>query len=721
MIRTEIFMEGVQLDISADISALFTYAIDDVRDFGSKNTNYSKTISLPGSGRNNAIFGHVFEFTGYNPYDPAGANIGLNFNAAKAAQCVVLVDGVQVFKGVLRLMEAVQVGEFRQFECAVFGELGGLMSAIGARLLTGNISPDDDLDFSGYNAAWTTGNMTISWQNQLIFGGGSGVYWPLINYGNVTANQVDYQYKALRPALYLAEYLDKIITKAGYTYDCAFFATAFFKRCIIPHNEDQVYKLVNTLVNYQNAAGQASFLHSIFSGGGAVLGPVKFKFPTAATGPYNFTVSGTGNTDYTYTAANSILAKVTIQLYLEWGGGENRVDYSTEIKVNGTLIQTASFTLNGDNTYLVGSVTAQHAGAQTIVVQNLVLNQNDVITIDGKATVTGTLTGQWELRVKAGPVSYIQVDAYHVQTVPASYGDVIPINNCIPKGVQQSDIVLAVAKMFNLYITEDKFRSKHLNIVPYPDFYDIGNPEDWTGKLDRSKEMRLKPMGELNARYFNFQYDKDSDAYNDAYQKKHNAGYADRTFDVGLDFVQEKKELKIVFAPSPLVGYVGKDKYVTAIYKIESGAEVATSSKIRILQAKVPTVGSWNILDGATVKTTRTDYGYAGHVDNPVNPTGADLNFGAPAEIFWTPPVAYTAPNLVNAFYSAYMAEITDKDSKLLTCFVRLSVVDIYNLDWTRPKIIDGQLWRLNKIIDYDAIEEGVTKVELLKIINLSY
>jgi hypothetical protein len=34
---------------------------------------------------------------------------------------------------------------------------------------------------------------------------------------------------------------------------------------------------------------------------------------------------------------------------------------------------------------------------------------------------------------------------------------------------------------------------------------------------------------------------------------------------------------------------------------------------------------------------------------------------------------------------------------------------------------IDGTLWRLNKIIDYDPIEMDVTKVELLKLIELSY
>lgn len=146
-------------------------------------------------------------------------------------------------------------------------------------------------------------------------------------------------------------------------------------------------------------------------------------------------------------------------------------------------------------------------------------------------------------------------------------------------------------------------------------------------------------------------------------------------------------------------------------------------SKIRILQAKRIAVASWDFLqdDLTTVINNHPYYGYAGHVDDPGTPSGEDLNFGAPAEIYWVPANPYLATNMVNEFYTPYLAEVTDKDSKLLTCFVRLSPLDIMNLDFNKSIAIDGQLWRLNKIIDYDAVRDGVTKVEVLKVIRLSY
>ena len=67
------------------------------------------------------------------------------------------------------------------------------------------------------------------------------------------------------------------------------------------------------------------------------------------------------------------------------------------------------------------------------------------------------------------------------------------------------------------------------------------------------------------------------------------------------------------------------------------------------------------------------------------------------------------------------MAEITDKDSKLLTGAFRLTSKDIFDLDFGKPVYLDGALWRLNKIIDYNASEPDTCKVELLKIINLIY
>jgi len=67
------------------------------------------------------------------------------------------------------------------------------------------------------------------------------------------------------------------------------------------------------------------------------------------------------------------------------------------------------------------------------------------------------------------------------------------------------------------------------------------------------------------------------------------------------------------------------------------------------------------------------------------------------------------------------MAEITDKDSKLMLCHAKLDNSDIASLDFSKLIYVDGSYWRLNKIEDWNAEEPDVCKIELIKVINLLY
>jgi len=136
---------------------------------------------------------------------------------------------------------------------------------------------------------------------------------------------------------------------------------------------------------------------------------------------------------------------------------------------------------------------------------------------------------------------------------------------------------------------------------------------------------------------------------------------------------------------------------------------------------KITDVTQWHIKNGNTnISGALTSYSYAGHLDDPDAPT-ADINFGVPNEIFFTLPVNYPTANLFNGFWSDYVAEITDKDSKLLTCYVYLKITDIYGLDFSKLIYIDGALWRLNRVIDYNPTNPESTKCEFLRVIELTY
>jgi len=77
--------------------------------------------------------------------------------------------------------------------------------------------------------------------------------------------------------------------------------------------------------------------------------------------------------------------------------------------------------------------------------------------------------------------------------------------------------------------------------------------------------------------------------------------------------------------------------------------------------------------------------------------------------------------NLFNVYYSPYMAEITDKDSRLLSGMFKLTDLDMFNLDFSKFIFIDGGIYRISKIIDYSPEANDLTKVELLRVINKTY
>ena len=714
--RTEIYIENQRLDLYKDISAEFTYNIDDVKDFSSRNTNFSKTIILPGNATNNKLFGHIFEFGSSNFYNPASDNVGYNFNAAKSAACLIYVDKIQLFKGVIRLLEIVIDNGSIEYECAVFGELGGFISALG-------ISKLEDLDFSDYDHSWTTTNIDNSWQTI----NGSGYYYPLIDYGQVSTNKSSYQVSALRPALYVREYIDKLITESGYTYESSFFDTAVFRRLIIPNNQKD-FSAYN--VNYFQANVEARYDTIDYYADATSVIKLIYPAPTIS-GSF---VASNGNTRFTYTGATALTMNATINLN---GSYEQYADilYFALVKNGATQVAISDSVIN-----LYDTFDFTFSGSISFVT-------NDYFEVQAIRQDTASAYTIW---INSGDILFTTDVS---QNVPINYGETININGTIPRGIFQKDFFASIVKMFNLYVTESTDKSKHLIITPYIDYYatsptflqvndleeellvddvDLLLLEDgavnyinWTNKIDRSKAFRVKPMSELNGRYFEYKYKQDSDFYNENYFKKYAQGYGDFIEDTGYEFAQDKQTAEIVFAATPLVGYAEEDKVVSTIFKKSNTQNTQSEDKmdsvIRILQAKkVTDVISWSILNGASTLWSGTTYGYAGHLDDPDNPA-ADINFGAPKEINFTLATPYPSANLFNAFWSDYLAEISDKDSKLLSCFVRLTDADIYSLDFSRLIWIDGSLWRLNKVVDYNPMDNDTTKCEFLKVIELTY
>jgi hypothetical protein len=683
--NTEIYIENHRLDVSSGISALITYELDNIKDFASRSTTWSKTIVLPGTANNNKLFGNIFQIGQSNFYSSLLPNVNYNFNASKSADCIIFQDQLQTFRGVLRLLQINITKGRPEYEVAVFGKLASLNVALGAGFL-------EDLDFSAYNHVYNATNIIASWDNVA----GTGVYYPLIDYGTYSAAKHNWDIRTFRPALYAREYIDKMFTAAGYRFVSDLMDTDRFKRLVIPHNQKQLTSIETLLLDVSDSGERTLSTHVIFD----ILTELGL-----------FTAGG-GNTEFTYGGASQTVSG-TLDVDLEGSYYSELESIYFYIKINGVTVTTLS--LDPTN----NSIETPYAYTDQGVV-GLVFSPGDILSIELGLPVFGA----YSIKTTFAHMSFT---ADSGQTVPISPGDTVKMNEALPKNIRQIDFLVGIVKLFNLYVYEDRFDPTIINITPYVDFYNAASSDsiDWTYKVNRDKVISIKPMSELNARKYEFKYKPDSDYYNEIYRKRYNQGYGDHVFDSQYEFAEQSSGIEIIFSATPLVGYNGEEKVYSTIFKRtgpdSTAIEELTDSNIRILQsAKVIGVTSWNILDGVGVLASTTNYGYAGHLNDPDAPSN-DINFGVLRELFFALVSGDLSVNQFNVYWSGYMSEITDKDSKLVTCYVYLNPKDILLLDFSKKIFIDGVLFRLNSIKDYNASSPSDCPVELLKINYLNY
>jgi hypothetical protein len=73
--------------------------------------------------------------------------------------------------------------------------------------------------------------------------------------------------------------------------------------------------------------------------------------------------------------------------------------------------------------------------------------------------------------------------------------------------------------------------------------------------------------------------------------------------------------------------------------------------------------------------------------------------------------------NLFNRFHEKNIKEITSKSSKLIEIYIKLTSKEILSIDFKKLIMIEGVLYKLNLISDFDSDAYESTKVELLKFI----
>lgn len=697
MIRSTVIVEGYIIDLLADIATDFTYSIQDIRNPDKRTTDFSKTITIPGTPKNNALFAHLFDLNVENQFNPAQANIGYNYNANKTAKAIVLVDGVEVFRGIIHILKINVLDGQTTYETSVLGRLSDILFSLGDAKL-------NDIDFSDLDHTLTTDHIQDVWYNPASY-----VYaYPLIDYGISIADR-DYPIEGFAPAIYVREYIKRMFSGAGFTYNCPFFDTPYFRNLIIPSTEKDTFAGASGTVKYLQAASRQRSDHNTRTGEWRLIGV--WWYTPKPIDKYGFITI----TDTDENVANHITFTRDIETSVQFSFKYNSSsDGYIDVNYNDATLQS----------YDTGRYP-DPAFPNTMIIE-----------IERRQWFMGdTLTLNIDLPPRARTTFFSDTSVYmpsptDTSTYPIDEGANVIMSNFISKTVAQKDLLKSLILMHNLYIFTDPDNDTNLFIVPQVQFYNTfsGDAVDWTNKVDYSRDIEIVPMGELTAREFLFTYKSDTDYYNDTrYFKVYNEIYGQKKFTVDNDFEKDTTKIEAIFSPTPGVQSTITKRVIPHIYKVDPNtlAKSRDAFNIRILQyggmlqsylANGIGYAVWNITDATgAILLSSVKYPYAGMWDNPVTPSRS-LEWGPPQEVFFTPPATgYPDVGLFRYYWQQYMLEISNKDSKIWRVYILLTPNDINRLDFKKLVKVDNIYFKLNKIDGYNPLMKDVTKVELFK------
>jgi hypothetical protein len=725
-LRTEIYVNGTSVDLFEDIPLNLNYLIQDIRTPDKRTSAFSKTIKLPGSPTNNKLFTHLFELD-YSVQTSGVTNFAPDFNPNLKANVVVYIDSAEQFKGILKLDRIIKVNNDKldykiEYECTIYGKLANIFVSMGDKKLT-------DIDLSTYNHTYNKANIKASWTATV----GTGYVYPMIDYGytNCTTFNTIHWF----PAIYLREYLAQIFQQAGFQWTSDFLDSTFFRRLIIPFNgqnlkltdtqvlnrmfrasctSDQTYTIATNTCSLNNNSTTILFnddsttpnfdtTNQYSTGTG--------KFTAANSGYYTFNTFNRISLVLDPVAPDTSNQVITVRVYFIKNGtqsiGNSNLLYF-DLRTLGTI--TATQVTASQDVYLTTSQVYLAAG-DTVEVKYYYENFTT-----GSYLYNCYNTQNGTIKIRATTTSYFNDTVINSGIFD---GDTLALNNAIPADILQRDLFKWIINCFNLYIEEDKFTPNKLKIEPYVDYYTSGVTVDWTTKLDISQPITIDPMGALEAKRYRYKYKEDSDYFNDKYKKQYGETYGTAYTDITNDFIKDEQVTEVGFSPTPLVQIPNIDRIIPSIKQVDqNGNSSPKTSNIRLLYwgGSLSTNNSWTFTS-AQGTTTETTYPYAGEVDHPTTPT-LSLDFGIPREVYYdiAQTSQYTDNTLYNKYYSQWIAEISDRNSKILTAYFYLEPKDIESLDFRNKIFLEGNYYRLNKIYDYDPVNVKTTKCELLKI-----
>lgn len=681
-------------------------SVGEIRDISKRKGTFSKTVTLVGDDDNNNLLNHYYDVN----------VIAGTFDVNKLQQCQIIQNGIVILDNAyMQLVEVVKKqttdahNQQIEYKVLVKDSVSDFFTKLGNDTLT-DINVHEIL-LGGSSPQYTSANVNASFSYDITRG-----YKFVLPYD--TDNE--YNLKAFHPAIFAKIYFDAIFQRAGFTYEWGNQSpnvhttnNNYFEKLVIPYNGG-----VPTI-------DRQPYLVEATYGSGTPFGTGGLTFNQQITG---FTEVTDGESIFDpvngdYSVPFYCQNPENIQIVVE-------IDYDVDLVAGGAGTRTGAGSLQiglatkeqSSSTYYTENLETFTAPASvSLGVNNIVSGATKTITLNPTNLFDTDVLEMFVRSVNIGTFSYtvgvdteVTINSSTWSIIPSAdtvgYQQDIDLNLYVPRQIKQADFIKSIFMMYNLYAEVDKSQPNKIILKSRDDYYDAGNEVDWTAKLAKDRDQTLQFLPELTTKKMVLSYKDDKDDINEVYKEATNETYGQIEYTFENEYVKGVDRKELIFSPTPILR-TNYGAYVPALSYIPE-------TNIRILvDGDVQTGLSFEIYDyynGSTgVGTTATTAPLITHFDDPETPS-FDLNFATCDYYFYSELSQKTNNNLYNLYWRRTLGQI-DK-GKMLTAWFDLNEVDIQSLKLNDKIRIDNSWWHINRVIDYDANEHKLTKVELISV-----
>jgi len=723
--NAQLIVNDFELDLSSAVAVPLNFAIADIKEPQKRRRSFSKSITLEGTQNNLNYF-----ISAYDLPMNLEESTSITFRPNEKQSCKYFKDGLLVFSGKFKLNEVKILNGYYTFDCTLYSNTVDYFAKLKDKKLS-------ELDWSEYTHNLTKENVINSWATSIVKNGisernfgadslgfqpkGYGYIYPLVDYGYQRINDITFKVTDVAPFVYVKECVTKIFDYAlentGYSIDLTsgVFASDNFTKLIYGFGGGEKIKLNETEIAKLR-------LHTIGTSDNVLKNMVTNNNRTrkeysetynilASSGIYNQT-SVVQDTN-AINSLGQILMRATGNYKVSFQG-------NIQIKLTGIVGGVADITIRGfkNGVFFMGQqITRQITNAyqifsfdEVVDISNVAIN--DIITFECAISATSNVNYanniQWEWT--SLNVDITSADGAIIDNTPINLSSFIPDIKC-------SEFLTGIMNMFYLYVSDPI--DNVITIGTLKDFYqDESQAEDWSDKVDVNKEMVIQSNAFVEGSNYIFRYNEEKDYFNTEYRNITGANYG--RYDLHVDtWNVGDREWVLPFSQYVPVQIPNSELKIVKVIDQNAGVVKPYKGKGMIMYYNGLRSGNCVLMaDDTSSSVALIGYPFIHHFrfrnEDSYNYPEFDLHFSSRAYTFDNI-TAYPSINLFNKYHEKFVNELTSIDSKLLNLYMRLTNKDIHELDFSKLKKINGVLYRLNFVKDFDSDAFESTEVELLK------